>query len=93
MIRLEWKPETKTLFLDGEEIPATDTRQQAIELSAYIDGSVIEMFVNGSFACTKRFYYPGSKAPDIHVEMRGASDPKLWQMKPISPDRLSGEST
>lgn len=93
LIRLEWKPETQTLFLDGEEIPAADSQHQAIELSAYIDGSVIEMFVNGSFACTKRFYYSGSMAPDIHVQVSSASDTKLWQMKPTSPDRLSGESS
>ena len=89
LIRLEWKPEARKLFLDGEEIPAVGPGQKAMGLNAYIDGSVVELFVNSNFACTKRFYYQGSGAPDIHVEMSGAAELKLWQIKPISLDRLT----
>jgi len=68
-------------------------KDKTLELSAYIDSSVIELFVNTEFARTRRFYYPGSSAPDIHVGTSGASDLKVWQMKPISPDRLTGKSS
>ena len=93
LIGIEWKPQEKKVFLDGEEIPGADSGQKSIEINSYIDGSVVELFVNGGFAYTRRFYYPGAKAPDIRVETSGpATDLKIWQMKPISPDRLSGKS-
>jgi len=93
LTRVEWRPEPGKLFLDGEEIPLDGLKDKTLELSAYIDGSVIELFVNTEFARTRRFYYPGSSAPDIHVGTSGASDLKVWQMKPISPDRLTGKSS
>jgi beta-fructofuranosidase len=93
LIRLEWAAQAQRLFLDSEEIQAADPGKKDMELNAYIDGSVIELFVNAGYACTRRFYYPGSKAPDIRVVTTGAeAELKVWQMNPISPDRLSGRS-
>ena len=93
LLGVEWRPETNKLLLDGEEYPAIDVSQKAIDVNAYIDGSVIELFVNGSFARTKRFYYPGSEAPVIRVVAAGgAAELKVWQIRPISTDRLSGKS-
>jgi beta-fructofuranosidase len=63
------------------------------EISAFVDGSVIEVLVDAHIAFTKRFYFPGSTAPEIEVAIEG--DPRsvehleLWPMKPISKDRLT----
>ncbi|MBV8672020.1 MAG: glycoside hydrolase family 32 protein [Acidobacteriaceae bacterium] len=93
LISLEWQPQAQTLLLNGSQIPALDPGQNSIEVTACIDGSVIEMFVNGTFAWTKRFYYSGTRAPDIRVSASGTAQLRIWQMKPISPDRLSGQSS
>jgi beta-fructofuranosidase len=94
LIRIDWKPEARKLLLDGEEIPSFDPGQKFLEINAYIDGSVIELFVNGSYAHTKRFYYSGNNAPAIQVGTRGKTvELNVWQIKPISPDRLTGKSS
>ena len=93
LLRLEWKPQAHRLLIDDEQIPATDTPRKALEFTAFIDGSVLEVFVNCSFARTKRFYYTGNKAPDILISSAGISDLKISQIKPISADRLTGKSS
>lgn len=77
------------IFLDEKEL-ATDKQ---LELHFYIDGSVIELFVNKQVTCTTRFYYPGAQAPEIAVSITGnakdISHLSLWQLSPISKDRLT----
>ena len=64
-----------------------------MELRFFIDGSIIELFVNGQATLTRRFYYPGNAAPEIAVSITG--NPKdithlsQWQLTPISKDRLT----
>ncbi|HEX4309066.1 MAG TPA: glycoside hydrolase family 32 protein [Acidobacteriaceae bacterium] len=73
--------------------PGSATAGQPLELRFYIDGSVIELFVNNQVTCTRRFYYPGSTAPEIAVSITGnqsdISRLSLWQLNPISKDRLT----
>jgi beta-fructofuranosidase len=81
------------LVVDQQRLPIHLENGESLELRFFIDGSVIELFVNGQATSTKRFYYPGSTAPEIAVSMTG--DPKdvtrlsLWQLSPISKDRLT----
>ena len=92
LIRVEWRPGANKILINGEEMPSLDPGQRSLEVNAYVDGSVIELFVSGVYTSTTRFYYLGNKAPDIHIKMTGAAaEVKAWQMKPISPDRLTGE--
>jgi beta-fructofuranosidase len=64
-----------------------------IELRFFIDGSVIEIFANSTGAVTKRFYFSGSTAPPIRVKItegwKSFSALSLWQVSPISRDRLT----
>ena len=81
------------LLLDGEPVSANIDARNDLELRAYIDGSVIELFVNDRVACTRRFYYPGNKAPEIRIGISGSTDGlkrlMVWQITPVSPDRLT----
>jgi sucrose-6-phosphate hydrolase SacC (GH32 family) len=83
----------KELVVDQQRLPINLAAGEPLELHFYIDGSVIELFVNNQTTFTKRFYYPGPTAPEIAVSITGkASDItrlSLWQLSPISKDRLT----
>jgi beta-fructofuranosidase len=83
----------KELVVDQQRLQIGLTAGEPLELRFFIDGSVIELFVNNQATCTKRFYYPGPTAPAIAVSVTGkASDISrlsLWQLSPISKDRLT----
>jgi len=93
LIVVEWRPQGRTLLLDGKAVSANMDAQNNLELHAYIDGSVIELFLNDRVACTRRFYYPGDKAPEIRIGISGNREGlrrlMVWQITPISPDRLT----
>jgi len=84
----------KELVVDQQRLPIALAAGEALELRLFVDGSVIELIVNGQVACTKRFYYPGQPAPEIAVSATGnaadVSRLSLWQLAPISKDRLTG---
>jgi len=79
------------ILFDDKPVPAG--AGGPIELRFFIDGSVIEVFTNSAGALTKRFYYAGSTAPPIHVSIgagwKSVSALSLWQISPISRDRLT----
>jgi beta-fructofuranosidase len=97
LFAVEWQPQGAKLLLDGKEIPAGVDRQSGLQLHAFVDGSAVEFFINGRAACTRRFYYVGDKAPEIRVGVKGSvqgiKQLRLWQITPISSDRLTGESS
>jgi beta-fructofuranosidase len=73
------------ITVDGQELPlALNDRKFLVHM--YVDGSVIETVFNDRVASTKRFYYPGERAPELEIRVL-ASD---WQMKAISSNRLTG---
>lgn len=81
------------ILMDGKPMPLSVKVGGVIEFHLYIDGSVIESFVNGEVAYTKRFYYAGSAAPKLGIQVDGAlkslSELSMWQLSPISPNRLT----
>jgi hypothetical protein len=81
------------LELDGQKVSLTRKGDDPLVFHFYIDGSVIELLVNDSIAWTTRFYYPGNSAPDLRVHIsegwRGNTKLTLWQLAPISEDRLT----
>ena len=83
----------KELVVDQQRLPIMLAAGEALELRFFVDGSVIELFVNGQVTSTKRFYYPGSVASEIAVSFTGSvadvSRLSLWQLSPISKDRLT----
>jgi beta-fructofuranosidase len=87
------KANAKELVVDQQRLPIHLAEAEALELRFFVDGSVIELFVNGQVSCTKRFYYPGSTAPEIAVSVTGKTADiihlSLWQLAPVSKDRLT----
>lgn len=81
------------LSIDGKAIPGNFTKRSSFEVHMYIDGSVAEVFINNRAAYTKRFYYSGSQAPRATLRILGKttnlSSLSMWQLTPISPDRLT----
>jgi len=83
----------KELVVDQQRVPISLAPTDPLELRFFIDGSVIELFVNNQTTYTKRFYYPGKTAPEIAVGITGNQADitrlSLWQLTPISKDRLT----
>jgi beta-fructofuranosidase len=81
------------VMIDGQSIPVRLSTNEELELHFYVDGSVIELYVNRQIGFTKRFYYPGSSAPPAGVRITGKtaliSGLSIWQLSPISSDRLT----
>jgi beta-fructofuranosidase len=81
------------LSLDGAVIPVQLSDPHTLDIHIYIDGSVAEVFVNKQIAYTKRCYYSGSDAPTMSLGIVGkktnVSSLEMWQLTPISPNRLT----
>jgi sucrose-6-phosphate hydrolase SacC (GH32 family) len=79
--------------IDGTQLPVSLDEKADLELHLYIDGSVIELFVNKQAACTKRVYRPGNSAHDLRLQWAGKTSSivnlSVWNMAPISADRLT----
>jgi len=79
--------------IDGTPLPVALGEKERLDLHLYIDGSVIEVLVNGLAAYTKRFYYPGNSQRDARLQWAGNTSNiaslSVWQLSPISADRLT----
>ena len=89
VLNVAFRPESHTFIVDGKEIVIESTDVPLLHI--YVDGSVIELIVSERIGYTKRFYYPGTTAPDIAVSATSQADLKLtgWKISPISKDRLT----
>jgi beta-fructofuranosidase len=70
--------------------PVAGSPGSPIHLHMFFDGSVLEIFANATTALTARVYRKPSGP--IRLSFEGSAEVKLldaWQMKPISPDRLT----
>jgi len=65
--------------------------QGEMRLSLYLDGSVVEVFLNDRLAHTSRVYDidPAHATVTILDRESAIASAKLWQMQPISPNRLT----
>jgi len=79
--------------IDGKLLPVGLDEKADLELHLYIDGSVMELFVNKQSAFTRRVYCPGNSAPDLRLQWTGKTSSvvklSIWNMAPISADRLT----
>jgi beta-fructofuranosidase len=89
VMRVNYAP--GTLHVDDKVLAVP--KGEAVELHGYVDGSVVELMVNGRVGYTKRFYYDGTVAPDVLVDVKpGAEtvvDGRVWMIVPISANRLT----
>lgn len=95
---LEWMTLTYDPARAGEvrigktSVPVTLNADGKLEIRMYVDGSVAEVILNQQAAFTQRFYYAGEMAPRTGVRVgstRQLAALSMWQLRPISPDRLT----
>ena len=61
-----------------------------LRLHMFLDGSVLELFANTETALTARVYHAPSGPLRMKLEGAEIISLDIWQMKPISSDRLTG---
>ena len=88
LIRVSYSAEKHAFVAGGKEIALQPA--DVPTLHAFVDGSVIELILSERIGWTNRFYYSGTKAPDIGAWANG-TDVRMaaWEIKPISQDRLT----
>ena len=79
--------------IDDQSLALNLNADEQVLIQAYVDGSVIELFLNHQQAFTKRFYYSGTAAQTCHISWHGNSADLIssssWKLSPISDDRLT----
>jgi beta-fructofuranosidase len=76
----------------GIVLPAATTHQQEMSITVFIDGSVVEVFVNDHAAHTARVYRPPANPLQLEMSdsaLQNVVSLQAWQIAPISPDRLT----
>jgi len=68
-------------------------RGEPLRLRIFLDGSVVEIFANDRFCLTARIYPAGTRSTGLGLYASAGTAKMLsfeaWEMKPISPDRLT----
>ena len=85
------KEGNRELQVNGIAAPIPGPPGASIQLHIFLDGSVLEIFANGTTALTARVYRKPSGP--IRLSFEGNAELKsldVWQIKPISTDRLTG---
>jgi beta-fructofuranosidase len=81
---------SRSLRVTGVEAPVAGASDAPVDLHMYIDGSVIELFANGTALTARSYQVP---AGPLRIRVEGDADLQkfeAWEMKPISNDRLTG---
>jgi beta-fructofuranosidase len=69
-------------------------RRETLRLHVFLDGSVIEIFANDRFCLSARVYPAGPRSTGVALHASGGTASMVsleaWEMRPISPDRLTG---
>lgn len=88
LLHVSYSAEKHAFAAEGNEIALQPTDLPTLQ--AFVDGSVIELILSERIGWTKRFYYPGTTAPDIGAWANG-TDVRMtaWEIEPISQNRLT----
>jgi beta-fructofuranosidase len=80
------------IMIDGQPVALDSAASDELHFHAFVDGSVVELFLNNGQVLTKRFYYTGT-AQNLRISWLGnAADLdscSTWELSPMSPDRLT----
>jgi sucrose-6-phosphate hydrolase SacC (GH32 family) len=79
------------LQVNDDKAPFPGDEPGPIKLHVYLDGSVLEVFANGTTVLTARVYQVPSTP--LRLVLKGDAEligVQVWQMEPISKDRLTG---
>jgi beta-fructofuranosidase len=85
------KSGSRELRVDTVSAPISGTPRSPVHLHIFLDGSVLEVFANGTTSLTKRIYQNPSGPLTLKLEGNaGLTSLDAWPMNPISKDRLTG---
>lgn len=85
------KSGSRKLSVDNIAAPLRGDAGAPVHLQVFLDGSVLEIFANGTTALTKRIYKIPSGPLLLKLEGNAEFDSlDVWQITPISKDRLTG---
>lgn len=88
LFTIRYSSQERAWIVDGRKVALQ--RSDTPNVHAFVDGSVIEMILSQRVGYTKRFYYPGTVAPDITIRASGIQGkPRAWTISPISNNRLT----
>jgi beta-fructofuranosidase len=90
-ISLSEKSGVRRLTVNELSAPVSGSGDSPVRMHLFLDGSVLEIFVNGTTTLTARIYH----APNwpLHLTLQGDASVDaldVWQIHPISKDRLTG---
>jgi len=77
--------------VNGVAAPLALPARSPVRLHMFLDGSLLEIFSDGATTLTARIYQ--NPSPLLHLALNGNAELTsldLWQMTPISKDRLTG---
>jgi beta-fructofuranosidase len=85
---------SRELRVNKLSVPVSGSPAPPLSLHMFLDGSVLEVFANGTASLTARVY----RVPSGPLRLKLDGNAKLlslnaWQLKPISGDRLAGNCT
>ncbi|MFZ0685272.1 MAG: glycoside hydrolase family 32 protein [Terriglobales bacterium] len=85
------EPPVEELQVNDVKAQTTGATTQSTRLRIFLDASVLEVFANSTTAITARVYK--ASAGPLRLTFEGNADPtdlQVWQIQPISKDRLTG---
>jgi beta-fructofuranosidase len=93
-LSLKYDPHhSEQLSVDARPLPLMLASGEDIQLHLYVDGSVIEVFVNYQVAYTKRFYGTSSTPRNMWMRFAGKTTNlislSVWHLSPVSSDRFT----
>ncbi|HKT87469.1 MAG TPA: glycoside hydrolase family 32 protein [Candidatus Sulfotelmatobacter sp.] len=88
-IACSMKSGTRELHIGEIVTPISGTADSPVRLHAFLDGSVLEVFANGTTAATARVYHAITSPLRLRFENGELISLDVWQMKPISSNRLT----
>jgi hypothetical protein len=85
------KQGVRQLTVNEMTAPLSGSGDAPVRLHFFLDGSVLEVFVNGTTALTARIYHVPQWPLRLNLQGAAPVDAlEVWQMRPISKDRLTG---
>ena len=78
------------LRVDNVSAPLSGASGSPVQLHIFLDGSVLEVFANGTTSLTKRIYRVPSGPLMLKVGDAELTSLDAWKITPISNDRLTG---
>ena len=82
--------DARQLQVNSVSAPLSGSPGSAIRLHIFVDGSVVELFVNNSAAITARMYRKPSGPLHLKLDNAELTSLDAWQIQAISNNRLTG---